>query len=334
MSREFLRTGNIRSLRQTGAKCLKALRTHSGSVIRYTEHHHPVFLMAAHDDLSAAPAFLDAVVYGIFHQRLQNQFQDGMFKQSVIHINLIIQHIPVPNLLNGQIAGQMFQFLFDRNPVFSGGQGDAEKIRKCLRQMNDFLIIFLLRLPQNGIQRVIQKMRIHLCLQGAHLRLFEVLLFDPVLADQLLNAVCHPVHAGRQVPQFYGIRRLRPGLEMPAILAVTVLTSMDEPTLASVGVPDAPAEQVRRLATLAAEAGVTGVVASPMESAMLKEVLGDRLIVTPGVRPAGSAVGDQSRVTTPAQAFANGSTHVVIGRPITQAPDPAAAFDSIVAEID
>jgi len=124
-----------------------------------------------------------------------------------------------------------------------------------------------------------------------------------------------------------------PGLEMPSILAVTVLTSMDDATLASVGVNDAPADQVRRLASLAAEAGVAGVVASPMESAMLKGILGDRLIVTPGVRPAGSEKGDQSRVTTPADAFANGSTHVVIGRPITQAPDPAAAFDAIVAEI-
>ena len=125
-----------------------------------------------------------------------------------------------------------------------------------------------------------------------------------------------------------------PGLEMPSILAVTVLTSMDDETLASVGVPDAPADQVRRLGTLAAQAGVAGVVASPMESAMLREVLGDKLIVTPGVRPAGSDVGDQSRVTTPAKAFANGSTHVVIGRPITQADDPAAAFDAIAAEVD
>lgn len=124
-----------------------------------------------------------------------------------------------------------------------------------------------------------------------------------------------------------------PGIEMPSILAVTVLTSMDDETLASVGVQDKPADQVRRLAALAKEAGVAGVVASPMESAMLKGVLGDRLIVTPGVRPAGSDVGDQSRVTTPAQAFANGSTHIVVGRPITGADDPAGAFDAIAASI-
>ena len=81
--------------------------------------------------------------------------------------------------------------------------------------------------------------------------------------------------------------------------------------------------------------GITGVVASPQEAAMLRDVLGpEGFIVTPGVRPAGAALGDQSRVATPAQAFANGASHIVIGRPITQAADPAAAFDAIVAELD
>ena len=81
-------------------------------------------------------------------------------------------------------------------------------------------------------------------------------------------------------------------------------------------------------------AGISGVVASPKEAARLREILGpDAYIVTPGVRPAGSDRGDQSRVATPAQAFANGASHIVIGRPITQAADPAAAFESIAAEL-
>ena len=81
-------------------------------------------------------------------------------------------------------------------------------------------------------------------------------------------------------------------------------------------------------------AGISGVVASPKEAARLREILGpDAYIVTPGVRPAGSDRGDQSRGATPAQAFANGASHIVIGRPITQAADPAAAFESIAAEL-
>ena len=126
---------------------------------------------------------------------------------------------------------------------------------------------------------------------------------------------------------------LGPGTLLPAVIAVTVLTSMDDTALRSIGVDDAATDQVQRLAKLAMEAGLAGVVASPMESSLLKPIVGDGLIVTPGVRPAGSAKGDQSRVATPAQAIANGSTHIVVGRPITQAPDPVAAFEAIVAEL-
>ncbi len=122
--------------------------------------------------------------------------------------------------------------------------------------------------------------------------------------------------------------------DLPAVLAVTVLTSMDDDALESVGVKERAAVQVERLARLAMSAGVTGVVASPQESAMLSDVLGPgRLIVTPGIRPQGSEKGDQARVATPASAFASGSTHVVIGRPITQADDPVCAFDAIIDEI-
>ena len=121
----------------------------------------------------------------------------------------------------------------------------------------------------------------------------------------------------------------------PAVtLGITVLTSMDEEALAEIGIGRTPAEQVALLGSVAKEAGISGVVASPNEAALLREILGPRAyIVTPGVRPAGAEKGDQSRVATPAEAFASGASHIVIGRPITKSDDPAAAFDAIVASI-
>lgn len=117
-------------------------------------------------------------------------------------------------------------------------------------------------------------------------------------------------------------------------LGITVLTSMSADDLAATGVQRPIPEQVKELAGQAKLAGLSGVVASPLEAPMLREVLGlDAYIVTPGVRPAGAALGDQTRVTTPAQAFENGASHIVVGRPITGAEDPAAAFDAIAKEL-
>ncbi len=125
------------------------------------------------------------------------------------------------------------------------------------------------------------------------------------------------------------------GNDVPATLGITVLTSMDAETLARTGVERPLVEQVREMAAQAREAGISGVVASPQEAAMLREVLGpNAFIVTPGVRPAGADLGDQSRVATPAKAFADGASHIVVGRPITKAEDPVAAFDAIAAELD
>ena len=122
---------------------------------------------------------------------------------------------------------------------------------------------------------------------------------------------------------------------VPATLAITVLTSMDADSLAATGVARALPDQLNALATQAREAGLSGVVCSPQEAHGLRELLGpDAFIVTPGVRPAGSAKGDQSRVATPAEAFGNGASHIVVGRPITQADDPVAAFEAIAAELD
>lgn len=124
------------------------------------------------------------------------------------------------------------------------------------------------------------------------------------------------------------------GYDVPATLGITVLTSMNDAALAETGVSRAMSDQVVVLAEQAKRSGISGVVASPQEAARLRDILGpDAYIVTPGVRPAGSDKGDQSRVATPAQAFDNGASHIVVGRPITQAADPLAAFEAIVAEL-
>ncbi len=121
----------------------------------------------------------------------------------------------------------------------------------------------------------------------------------------------------------------------PKILAVTVLTSLDQNDLADVGIVGrTPAEQVAAMARFATENGAHGLVCSPMEVGSLsKSLRAGTLFVTPGVRPAGAAVGDQKRVATPADAVRDGATHLVVGRPILAASDPVAAARSILAEM-
>ncbi|HKN16486.1 MAG TPA: orotidine-5'-phosphate decarboxylase [Candidatus Sulfotelmatobacter sp.] len=119
------------------------------------------------------------------------------------------------------------------------------------------------------------------------------------------------------------------------VLGVTVLTSMDENDLEKIGVPGTVTDEVLRLARLALAGGCQGIVTSAREAAKLRAELGDEFaLVTPGVRPAGSGHEDQVRVVTPAEAIAAGASHIVVGRPITGAADPAAAARAILAEID
>jgi orotidine-5'-phosphate decarboxylase len=119
------------------------------------------------------------------------------------------------------------------------------------------------------------------------------------------------------------------------LLAITILTSHDEMTLGQIGVNGSVHDSVRRLALLARDAGLDGVVASPHEVALIREACGtDFLIVTPGIRPAGAATGDQSRAATPATALAAGADYLVVGRPITAADDPRAVADAIVREME
>lgn len=120
----------------------------------------------------------------------------------------------------------------------------------------------------------------------------------------------------------------------PMLLAVTVLTSLDAAALCATGVAEAPGAQVLRLARLALTAGVDGVVCAPTEVAMLRAELGPApLLVVPGIRPADATADDQARTLTPGAAAAAGADWLVIGRPITQAPDPQAAAAAIAAEI-
>lgn len=123
--------------------------------------------------------------------------------------------------------------------------------------------------------------------------------------------------------------------QAPITLGVTVLTSMDDATLQEIGVNRPAAQQVSLLAALTKTAGVTGVVSSPWEAEELRALLGDyAAIVTPGIRPAGAAAGDQKRIATPAFAVEHGASHIVVGRPITKAEDPVEAFRSIVKELE
>ncbi|MEP3349937.1 MAG: orotidine-5'-phosphate decarboxylase [Marinomonas sp.] len=111
------------------------------------------------------------------------------------------------------------------------------------------------------------------------------------------------------------------------LIAVTVLTSMDQSDLMEIGIDGTPEQHVKRLATLAKSSGMDGVVCSAQESSMLSTDLGkDFVLVTPGIRPTGSDQGDQKRIMTPAEAMAAGSHYLVMGRPITQAADPIAVL--------
>jgi len=125
------------------------------------------------------------------------------------------------------------------------------------------------------------------------------------------------------------------GMTRPIVLAVTILTSMDENGLKKVGVNANIQSEVLRLAKLAKAAGLDGVVASPSEAKAIREEMGkDFLIVTPGVRPALSASYDQKRIATPEEAIKAGADYIVVGRPITEAKDPASSAQEILKEIE
>jgi orotidine-5'-phosphate decarboxylase len=120
----------------------------------------------------------------------------------------------------------------------------------------------------------------------------------------------------------------------PILIAVTVLTSMDTEDLIELGINIEPIEQVKKLALLAQSSGMDGVVCSASEASELKRITHDKFcLVTPGIRPVGSAADDQRRIVTPYDALANGSDYLVIGRPIVKSADPAKVLDEILATL-
>lgn len=142
---------------------------------------------------------------------------------------------------------------------------------------------------------------------------------------EMVAAAARGAHEGAQ----------KAGVPAPHILAVTVLTSMSDDTLRTVGIEKDSTEQVPLLARMALMNGADGIVCSPQEAGLMAGLVGDNgLIVTPGIRSSWADVGDQSRISTPAEALSRGATHLVIGRPITAIADPAEAVSRVVAEIE
>jgi len=120
------------------------------------------------------------------------------------------------------------------------------------------------------------------------------------------------------------------GKDKPLLIGVTVLTSMEQTDLSGIGLDIAPKQQVMRLAQLTKNSGLDGVVCSAQESSILKKELGKNFkLVTPGIRPMGSAIGDQKRIMTPSEAIQAGSDYLVIGRPITQANSPSDVLEEV-----
>ena len=142
------------------------------------------------------------------------------------------------------------------------------------------------------------------------------------------------LHAGGGGAMMEAARSAAEGPDRPTLLAVTVLTSLDSSALHATGVAGGPRQQVLRLARLALASGADGVVCSAQEAAMLRDALGaGPVLVVPGIRPAGAATADQARTMTPRQAVDAGADWIVVGRPITASPDPAAAAAAIAAEL-
>ena len=159
-----------------------------------------------------------------------------------------------------------------------------------------------------------------------------------VLAATKLGASMLTLHAGGGAKMMSAaanaLKQACNAVERPQLLGVTVLTSLADEDLVQVGIRADAASQVATLAKLAEEAGLDGVVASPSELSLLRRHLGRAMkIVTPGIRPAGTEVNDQSRIATPGAALQAGADYLVIGRPITASRDPVASLEKILSEL-
>ncbi len=177
-------------------------------------------------------------------------------------------------------------------------------------------------------------------LTGAGKRIFlDLKLHD--IPNTVSHAVKAAVNLGVQMITVHaggGSAMLKAAVEAAddklTVLAVTVLTSLNETDMQETGIAGRLADQAIRMVELARNCGCQGIVTSPREAALIRKTLGEGFaIVTPGIRPAGAETQDQQRIATPAQAISNGATHIVVGRPITHAVDPVAAAEAIIAEM-
>ena len=158
-----------------------------------------------------------------------------------------------------------------------------------------------------------------------------------VHAASTLGASLMTVHAcgGRDMLKAAAEAAAEAGPARPRLIAVTTLTSLNQADLADLGIARTLAEQALRLGEMALASGIDGLVTSVHEAAELRRRFGpDPILVTPGIRPAGADAGDQKRIATPADAVRAGADFLVVGRPLTDAPDPAAAALSLIAEIN
>jgi len=161
------------------------------------------------------------------------------------------------------------------------------------------------------------------------------------VAGAVRAAVEHPgvellnVHSlGGRAMMEAAVKAMPKSTRRPKLLAVTILTSMDQGAMREVGIQGTPADRAVRLAQLARECGIDGVVASPLEVRRIRKVCGPNFVICPqGVRPAGSDLHDQKRTSTPGAAIRDGATYVGVGRAITQAKDPVAAAEAVAQEI-
>jgi orotidine-5'-phosphate decarboxylase len=226
-----------------------------------------------------------------------------------------------------------------RNPIFCAiDTGDADLARSLVAQVSALVggiklgLEFFAANGPKGVQELMADVALPLFLD---LKFHDI----PNTVAGALRGVMTLAPAFTTVHAAGGGAMVRAAVEeaegRSKILAVTLLTSLGEDDLPSLGVNGGVSDQVRRLADLAIEAGADGLVCSPLEITALRTQLGEGpVLMVPGIRPAGADADDQSRILTPRQAIAAGASHLVIGRPITGQVDPAAALRAILASLE
>ena len=221
----------------------------------------------------------------------------------------------------GSEALQLVDRLADRVGLFKIGlQLFTAEGPKLVREIVDRGCRVFLDLKLHDIPNTVASAGIEAARLGVHM-----LTLHTLGGESMLESTAERV---RQVSQ-------SEGLDAPLLLGVTILTSMDSPALATVGLSSSIDENVLALGRMAQRAGLGGVVCSPLEIRLLREGGVDRMkLVTPGIRPAHAAKDDQARTMRPAEAIREGGDYLVIGRPITNASDPAAAAASILLELE